>query len=93
MRQSPTTVIGNAESALASAVETGRARYALFDQELQQEALARHEIEQALHSAIKAGELVLHYQPVCEVRTGRMIGAEALASFYRFHHRTLLIVS
>ncbi len=87
--QSPTTVIGNAESALANAVETGRGGYALFDEDLQQEALARHEVEQALHSAIKAGELVLHYQPVCEVRTGRMIGAEALVRWDRPGHGLL----
>ena len=87
--QSPTTVIGNAESALANAVETGRGRYALFDEDLQQEALVRHEVEQALHGAIKAGELVLHYQPVCEVRTGRMIGAEALVRWERPGHGLL----
>ena len=55
--RTPTAIIGNAESAVAKAVEGGRARYVLFDEELQQAALIRHETEQALHNAIVAGEL------------------------------------
>ncbi|MDH3680875.1 MAG: EAL domain-containing protein, partial [Acidimicrobiia bacterium] len=87
--QSPTAVIGSAESALASAVENGRGRYALFDAGLRKRSVARHELEQALHSAINGGQLVLHYQPVCEVRTGRMIGAEALVRWDRPGHGLL----
>jgi diguanylate cyclase (GGDEF)-like protein len=31
-----------------------------------------------LHDAIRAGELVLHYQPKADLRTGRIVGVEAL---------------
>ena len=87
--RTPTAIIGNAESAVAKAVEGGRARYVLFDEELQQAALVRHETEQALHTAIVAGELVLHYQPVCSVHNGRMVGAEALVRWQRPGHGLL----
>lgn len=87
--QSATTIIGNAESALASAVDGGRARFALFDKDLQHEALARHELEQDLHTAITEGQLVLHYQPVCDVTTGQMVGAEALVRWDRPGHGLL----
>ena len=65
---SPSALIGNAESALASAVEGGRGRYALFDKGRQDRAQTRHAIEQALAAAVAGGELVVYYQPVCEVR-------------------------
>ncbi len=89
-----TAIIGNAESAVAKAVEGGRARYVLFDDELQRAAVARHDTEQALHAALcgaasEAGELVLHYQPVCSVRNGRMVGAEALVRWQRPGHGLL----
>jgi diguanylate cyclase (GGDEF)-like protein len=84
--RTPTAIIGNAESAVAKAVEGGRARFVLFDEGLQQAALARHDTEKALHTAIVSGELVLHYQPVCSVHNGQMVGAEALVRWQRPGH-------
>lgn len=86
---SATAIIGNAESALATAVESGRGRFAVFEEGQQADSVIRHETEQALHGAIAGGELVLHYQPVCEVKTGRMIGAEALVRWDRPGHGLL----
>jgi diguanylate cyclase (GGDEF)-like protein/PAS domain S-box-containing protein len=83
---SPTAVISNAESALASAVEGGRGRFALYDPGRQRRDQIRHGFEQALSAAVAGGELVVYYQPVCEVRTGRMIGAEALVRWNRPGH-------
>ncbi len=87
--QTAATIISSAESALARAVEMGRGNYALFDERLQRKVTARHDLEQALHSAITEGQLVLHYQPVCEVKTGRMVGAEALVRWDRPGHGLL----
>lgn len=87
--QTAATVIGNAESAVGRAVKSGRARFALFDERLQYEAITRQDIEQALHDAIGRRELVLHYQPVCEVASGRMVGAEALIRWDRPGHGLL----
>jgi EAL domain-containing protein (putative c-di-GMP-specific phosphodiesterase class I) len=41
------------------------------------------ELESALHKAIERDELVLHYQPKIDVRTARMVGAEALMRWRR----------
>jgi diguanylate cyclase (GGDEF)-like protein/PAS domain S-box-containing protein len=82
-------IISQAESALARAVESGRGRFALFDEGMQRQVKARHDLEHALAQAIVEGQLVLHYQPVCEVATGRMIGAEALVRWDRPGHGLL----
>ncbi len=86
---SPAQIIGSAESALASAIEAGRDGYALYEEGLQQRVVIRHEVEQALHLALTEEELVLHYQPVVEVASGRMVGAEALIRWNRPGHGLL----
>lgn len=85
----PATIISNAELALARAVASGRGRFAIFEQGLQQRIVIRHEVEQALHVAITEDELILHYQPVVEISTGRMMGAEALIRWDRPGHGLL----
>ncbi len=83
---SPAAIISNAESALARATAAGRGRMAMFEADHRHDAVERHITEQALHRAIGAGELVLHYQPLVEVRTGYMTGAEALVRWDRPGH-------
>lgn len=86
---SPAKIISNAESALASAVETNRGEYALFSEGLQQHVALRHETERALHVALQEDQLVLHYQPLVDIKSGRMIGAEALIRWERPGHGLL----
>lgn len=80
---SPAAVISNAESALARATATGRGQMAMFEADLRRHVVDRHETEQALHRAIENDELVMHYQPLVEIRTGFMVGAEALVRWDR----------
>jgi diguanylate cyclase (GGDEF)-like protein len=73
-------LLKNARLALhhASAAESDHAIafYAAgFDAAVQEQ----HRIERALHHAIERGELLLHYQPVVDVTTRRIVGLEALA--------------
>jgi diguanylate cyclase (GGDEF)-like protein len=83
---SPAAIISNAESALARATATGRGRMAVFEADHRHDQVERHIIEQALHRAIGTDELVIHYQPLVEVRTGFMVGAEALIRWDRPGH-------
>ncbi len=57
-----------------------------YTEEMQEQNRLRNDIELHLHSAIHEGSLVLHYQPEVDLRTGRVIGVEALV---RWNHPTL----
>ena len=74
----PTEIIGQAESAMMTAMQSGRGHYAMFDREHQRHSAESQTLEQALHRAIMNEELLLHYQPVFGLETGQMVGAEAL---------------
>ena len=47
-------------------------------------------MEMDLHKAIQRGELILHYQPKVNLKTGRIVGVEALI---RWNHPELGMVS
>lgn len=81
--QSPNVIISCAESALAQAVADGRSRYAVYEKGTTNPILVRLEVEKALEVAITDDELVVHYQPLVDINTGRMIGAEALLRWDR----------
>ncbi len=52
--------------------------YALFDPEMQADAMRRIEVESELRTALEEGQFVLHYQPTIDLKTGRLTGVEAL---------------
>jgi diguanylate cyclase (GGDEF)-like protein len=87
--QSAAAVVSSAESALEQAVGDGRGRWSLYEEGLQQRVVVRHEVEQALHVALTDAELILHYQPLIELRSGHMVGAEALIRWDRPGHGLL----
>jgi diguanylate cyclase (GGDEF)-like protein/PAS domain S-box-containing protein len=68
----------DADAAMYRAKEAGRNRLAQFDSAMRDAAVARLQIENDLRRAVERGELVVHYQPVIDLRTGRIAGAEAL---------------
>ncbi|HWL35767.1 MAG TPA: EAL domain-containing protein [Frankiaceae bacterium] len=74
----PEDMLRDADAALHRAKELGKARYELFDERLRASAVARFQTESALHEAIDTGQLRVYYQPEVCLRTGRVVGAEAL---------------
>lgn len=68
----------NADTAMYVAKAKGKNTFAVFRQEMNQNAQKRLVIENALRKAIKNDELALHYQPKLHLRHNRITGFEAL---------------
>lgn len=71
-------LVRNADTAMYRAKHAGRARYAMFDNAMHVEAMARLELENDLRVALDRGEFEVFYQPIVELESGRINGFEAL---------------
>jgi predicted signal transduction protein with EAL and GGDEF domain/FixJ family two-component response regulator len=73
----------NADVAMHAVKSSGRNDAALYSPAQAGPGRETLELESALHKAIERNELVLHYQPKVDVRSARMVGAEALMRWNR----------
>ena len=76
--EEPEDLLRDADTALHQAKDRGRDVAVVFDDHLRDQAVRRLEVENVLRAAIERDALVVHYQPVLDVETGRLAGAEAL---------------
>jgi diguanylate cyclase (GGDEF)-like protein/excisionase family DNA binding protein len=72
-------ILQEAEIALVSAKRHPTKRVALFDPLSSRGALERVDIEAELWAALERDELAVHYQPILDLRSQRIVGFEALA--------------
>ena len=72
-----TTLLKRADVAMYQAKST-RSSWHLYAVEQGEHSRNRLQTIEDLHAALTRGELVLHYQPKIEVRTGAVVGVEAL---------------
>jgi diguanylate cyclase (GGDEF)-like protein/PAS domain S-box-containing protein len=72
------TLLRHADAAMYRAKNDGRARAVLFQPDDHGAAIAALRTGSDLHRALERDELVVHYQPIVTLRTGRVIGFEAL---------------
>ena len=71
-------LIRNADTAMYTAKQEFGSGYAFFSDALHATASTRHHIRNALRKAIADDELLLHYQPIIEASSGRIVAGEAL---------------
>jgi diguanylate cyclase (GGDEF)-like protein len=74
----PETLVRDADAAMYRAKERGRRRAEFFDERSRARTVEHLNIGTGLHRALERGELELHYQPILELETQRVIGFEAL---------------
>jgi len=71
-------LLRNADIAMYKAKSLGKNRYEVYRDEMHALVLARIELENELRTAIFAGDLLAHYQPIVDLRTREIVGFEAL---------------
>ena len=81
----PSDLLRKADTAMYRAKAAGRNRLAYFKEHMGVEAQRRAALDGDLRHALKHGEFVLHFQPLVELRTGRVAAVEALV---RWRHPT-----
>jgi diguanylate cyclase (GGDEF)-like protein len=74
----PEDLLRDADTAMYWAKEKGKARYAVFDEEMRAHAVQLLRLEMDLRRAVEHDEFVVHYQPIVALGSGRTVAFEAL---------------
>jgi diguanylate cyclase (GGDEF)-like protein len=77
------TLLRNADLAMYTAKERGRNDLAFYESDMSKAVQSRTALEAELRHALERDEFEVYYQPLIDVASGRIVGAEALA---RWHH-------
>jgi len=77
-RATPGEMLREAEIAMVRAKGDPSKRYVLFEPSMSEQTMDRIDMENDLRRAIERGELRLHYQPLVDLTTDRIVGFEAL---------------
>ncbi len=72
------SLLKNADTAMYRAKDGGRNNYQFYTSDMNNSALERLELETSLRRAVEKKEFLLYYQPIIELNSGAIIGAEAL---------------
>ena len=79
----PEELLQNADAAMYAAKALGKGRFAFFEDEMRRTAQARLVLETDLRRALAHQEFEVYYQPIVDLRSGRVSGSEALV---RWNH-------
>ena len=76
-------LLKHADTAMYSAKESGRNTYAFYSPELSQSSHEHFRLEQELRKAIEQQQLILHYQPLIDTDSDKVVTVEALVRWQR----------
>ncbi len=76
-------LIKHAETAMHTSKEHGPDGFSFYTQDMNLRAQHQQNLESAIRHALERDEFVLHYQPKLELKSGKIVGAEALIRWFR----------
>lgn len=88
--EQPEQLLRDADIAMYRAKTLGKARYEIFNTDMHTQAVARLQVENDLRRAIERHEFQVYYQPIVSLKSGTIIGFEALV---RWQHPTRGLLS
>ena len=71
-------LIRNADVAMYQAKSKGKGRFELFEPQMAAAILRRHDLKEELAKAIERQQMIVQYQPIVALDSGRIVAAEAL---------------
>lgn len=75
----PEDILRDADTAMYKAKSNGKARHEVFDTQMHARAIQALTLENELRRALDKGQIKPYYQPIVALKTGKIIGFEALA--------------
>ncbi|HAU2042688.1 TPA: bifunctional diguanylate cyclase/phosphodiesterase, partial [Legionella pneumophila] len=72
------TLLKNSDTAMYLAKKEGRNNFQFYNNSINQQSLKRLELQTQIHNALKNNEFFILYQPIYNLRSGELVGAEAL---------------
>ncbi|MCI0411207.1 EAL domain-containing protein [bacterium] len=81
----PEDLLRDADTAMYRAKALGKARYEMFDQAMHARILSLLVLETDLRRAFDRKEILVYYQPILSLESGRIMGFEALARWQHVH--------
>ncbi|MFZ5351213.1 MAG: EAL domain-containing protein [Bacillota bacterium] len=82
-------VLKNAGSSMYKAKSQGRNSYQIYTPDINENTMEKFTMQKSLRRALERNELLLHYQPKVDGRTGKLVGIEALVR-WEHPHRGLI---
>ncbi|AOT10182.1 diguanylate phosphodiesterase [Pseudoalteromonas luteoviolacea] len=78
--KTPEILLKNADTAMYHAKQKGN-HYLFFNDSMNEQAVKRLQIENLMRFGLKEDHFVVYYQPKMDIRTGKLVGMEALVRF------------
>jgi diguanylate cyclase (GGDEF)-like protein/PAS domain S-box-containing protein len=88
--EDPGKLLRNADLAMYQAKEDGRNTFHFYNRMIHDHSLQRLELERELRHALEREEMELYYQPLFDIKSRKLVGAEALM---RWNSRAFGLVS
>jgi diguanylate cyclase (GGDEF)-like protein len=83
------TIFRYADQAMYKVKEMGRNTFLFYNHDINEHSLERRKLERRLRRSVELGELEMYYQPQIDIKTGKIVCAEALV---RWNHPDMILL-